>query len=131
MLSRHGPVALMMWNLDLEPAYPVLRRCYAPSPHSVHPKDPIVLLHLMLVAVAAGFIGSPNQRALTGSVGRDLGAERLGKWQWGEPMDPGPGEAERKRAAVAAKRAALEQRPEPDSLRSQVRAGVRDRTLSP
>jgi hypothetical protein len=59
-LERYATVALLMWHLDLEPARPILRRCYAPSPHGGHPKEPLVMLRLMLVAVAAGFIGSPN-----------------------------------------------------------------------
>jgi hypothetical protein len=59
-LWRYAPVAMMMWHLDLEPARPILGRCYASSPHGGHPKDPIVMLRLMLVAVAAGLVGSPN-----------------------------------------------------------------------
>jgi hypothetical protein len=44
----------MLWELDLEPARPVLLSCYAASPRGGKPKDPVRMLRLFLVAALFG-----------------------------------------------------------------------------
>ena len=53
-LQRYQSEALVLWALDLEPARPVLEACYAPSPRGGDPRDPIVMLRLLLLALLVG-----------------------------------------------------------------------------
>ena len=45
---------LVLWNLDLEPARPVLERCWAENPRGGSPWDPVVKLRALLLAVLVG-----------------------------------------------------------------------------
>jgi len=50
-LERFKDAALVLWHLDLEPARPVLARCYAPNPRGGSPWDPVVMLRCLLLAL--------------------------------------------------------------------------------
>jgi len=45
---------LVLWNLDLEPARPVLEQCWAENPRGGSPWDPVVKLRALLLAVLVG-----------------------------------------------------------------------------
>jgi hypothetical protein len=49
-----APAILVLWNLDLEPARPILAACYASSPRGSKPWDPIVLVRCLLLALLMG-----------------------------------------------------------------------------
>jgi len=53
-LERHKEAALVLWHLDLEPARPVLARCYAENPRGGVPWDPVVKLRSLLAALLVG-----------------------------------------------------------------------------
>lgn len=53
-LQRYQLEALVLWTLDLEPARRVLQACYAPSPRGGEPRDPVVMLRCLLLAVLVG-----------------------------------------------------------------------------
>lgn len=53
-LQRHAHAAAVLWELDLEPARPILAACYAPNPRGGKPWDPIVMLRGFLLALLAG-----------------------------------------------------------------------------
>lgn len=69
-LERHEAEALVLWTLDLEPARPVLERCYADKPRGGERRDPIVMLRALLLALLVGQT-SINQWV------RDLRASRV------------------------------------------------------
>jgi len=50
-LVLHGKAALVLWNLDLEPARPFLAECYAPVRRGTEPWDPVVQLRVLLLSL--------------------------------------------------------------------------------
>jgi hypothetical protein len=54
LLERHADALAVLYELDLEPAREVLATCYAANPRGGRPKDPIVLLRSLLVALLVG-----------------------------------------------------------------------------
>jgi len=50
-LDRHSKAALVLWNLDLEPARPYLAECYAPVRRGTEPWDPVVQLRVLLLSL--------------------------------------------------------------------------------
>ena len=53
-LKLHANAALVLWHLDLGPALPILKQCYAPNPRGGRPWDPLVLLRCLLLALLVG-----------------------------------------------------------------------------
>lgn len=53
-LELFEPAILVLWNLDLEPARPILQACYASSPRGAKPWDPVVLLRCLLLSLLVG-----------------------------------------------------------------------------
>lgn len=53
-LTRYGNALVVLWELDLAPARPVLQACYAPDPRGGDPWDPLVMLRCLLLAVLVG-----------------------------------------------------------------------------
>lgn len=49
-LTRFGTALVVLWELDLAPARPVLQACYAPLPRGGDPWDPLVMLRCLLLA---------------------------------------------------------------------------------
>jgi len=48
-LTRYQEAALVLWELDLEPARPVLMQGYAPNPRGGKPRDPVITLRCLLL----------------------------------------------------------------------------------
>jgi len=69
-LERYKEALLILWEMDLEPARPVLERCYAPSPRGGRPWDPIVMLRCFLLAL---LVGQPSLNKWA----KDLAASRV------------------------------------------------------
>jgi hypothetical protein len=69
-LERHADAARVLWELDLEAARPVLGRCYAPSPRGGEPRDPILMLRCLLLAL---LVGQPSKTKWV----RDLRSSRV------------------------------------------------------
>ena len=59
-LKRYADEALLLWHLDLEPARPGLVQCYADNPRGGDPRDPVVMLRCLLMAV---IVGQPSLNA--------------------------------------------------------------------
>ncbi len=53
-LQQHAEAALVLWHMDLEPARPVLQSCYAPDPRGSRPRDPVVMLRALVLALLVG-----------------------------------------------------------------------------
>ncbi len=53
-IELFAPALLVLWQLDLEPARPILASCYAKSPRGSKPWDPVVLLRCLLLALLVG-----------------------------------------------------------------------------
>lgn len=76
---------MVLHDLDLEPARPVLEACYADSPRGGKPRDPIGMLRCLLLAV---LVGQPSLNRWV----RDLRACRVLRVLGGLPEeDRGPG----------------------------------------
>ncbi len=69
-LERYLQAANILWNLDLEPARPVLMQGYAPNPRGGKPKDPVVMLRCFLLML---LVGQPSINKWT----KDLKASRV------------------------------------------------------
>jgi hypothetical protein len=48
-LRRYKVALLVLWHLDLEPARPLLQACYAENPRGGRPRDPVVMLRVLLL----------------------------------------------------------------------------------
>jgi len=84
-LRRHADAAAVLWSVDLEPARPVLERCYARKPRGGRRRDPVMMLRLLLLALLA------RQPSLNRWV-QDVRADPVLRVLAGvEPADPGPG----------------------------------------
>lgn len=59
-LEQNKEAALVLWELDLEPARSILNSCYAPNPRGGKPRDPLVMLRCLLLSVLVG-VASLNQ----------------------------------------------------------------------
>jgi hypothetical protein len=81
-LERRADPALVLWELDLGPARPVLGRCYAVNPRGGKPWDPLTILRCLLLALLVG------QPSLTKWV-LDLRASRVLRVLCGLPPDDG------------------------------------------
>lgn len=53
-LQRYGKAALVLWNLDLAPAYPILKQGYAAHPRGGDPWDPLIILRSLLLSLLVG-----------------------------------------------------------------------------
>ena len=53
-LERYGDAAVVIWHLDLEPARPLLRRCYAAVPRGSKQWDPVIQLRGLLLSILVG-----------------------------------------------------------------------------
>jgi hypothetical protein len=53
-LRRHEQALLVLWNMDLEPARPILEACYAPNPRGGDPWDAIIMLRSFLLMLLVG-----------------------------------------------------------------------------
>ncbi len=53
-LEQHKDAAQVLWHLDLDPALPTLKECYAPSPRGGAPWDPLVILRALLLSILVG-----------------------------------------------------------------------------
>jgi hypothetical protein len=85
LLERYADALLVLHELDLEPARPVLEACYADSPRGGKPRDPIGMLRCLLLAV---LVGQPSLNRWV----RDLRACRVLRVLAGLPEeDRGPG----------------------------------------
>jgi len=56
-LCFYRDTLLVLWRLDLEPARPVLERCWAENPRGGSPWDPVMKLRALLLAI---LIGQPS-----------------------------------------------------------------------
>lgn len=83
-LVRHAAAVLVLWYLDLEPARPILQRCYAPSPRGGQPRDPVVMLRCLLLAI---LVGQPSLNKWAA----DLKGSRVLRILAGLGDDPPPG----------------------------------------
>ena len=54
LLERHAEALLALYELDLEPARDILAACYAANPRGGRPRDPVVLLRVLLLALLVG-----------------------------------------------------------------------------
>jgi hypothetical protein len=54
LLERHAEALVVLHDLDLEPAREVLAACYADNPRGGKPKDPVVMLRCLLLALLVG-----------------------------------------------------------------------------
>ncbi|MFH1130651.1 MAG: hypothetical protein V1754_04910 [Pseudomonadota bacterium] len=46
-LERHAEAIMVLWHLDLEPAWPILKQGYANNPRGGKPWDPVVILRVL------------------------------------------------------------------------------------
>lgn len=83
-LERHRRAAALLWELDLEPAWPILQAGYAPSPRGAVPWDPILLLRCLLFML---LVGQPSINKWV----RDLAGHRVLRIITGLPEDDWPG----------------------------------------
>lgn len=83
-LKRHGHTAALLWELDLEPARPILLEGYAPSPRGGDPWDPVLLLRCLLLML---LVGQPSINRWV----KDLAASRILRILTGLPENEWPG----------------------------------------
>jgi len=83
-LSKYADVLLVLWYLDLEPARPTLKACYAPNPRGGDPHDPLVMLRCLLLAL---LVGQPSINKWVA----DLAGSRVLRILTGLPDDKRPG----------------------------------------
>jgi len=53
-LNQHARTLQILWNLDLEPARPILQQGYAINPRGGKPRDPVIILRALLLSLLVG-----------------------------------------------------------------------------
>jgi hypothetical protein len=53
-LARHAGALRVLWELDLEPARPILKQGYAKTPRGAKVRDPVIMLRALLLSLLVG-----------------------------------------------------------------------------